>query len=1293
MPQTSSQNEKLKYEVLREGDDTILNVDYTARGRIPSIEDDEVTMSEAITLLIENPTATRIIFMQKHEYEYDFDQVSILSEIAQLYSKLVRNKEFFSYGSLANSMTSAQLANKYNELHNVLFEELKKDPLACYVKIKRLRRGELVKLDKEIDQNLIKGYKHYIKILEHLLKMIEQTKFFALAKPYVEGFEVGNRDVYRRIFSPMIKPDFMFTKLMATYPKNGVELDNYVVGDTEVVIFETPDSVQYIYHIMPPEFKLTEEVYDLLDTARKILSEHKPDKKEFTDPMRMREVFHDVGKDLLQELAGYRKMELDDTKIDELAGILVRYTVGFGLIEVLLLDEKTQDISVNSPLGELPIFIVHSDYDDCVTNIYPTVSDTKSWATKLRMISGRPLDEANPILDTEIELPNANVRTSTISQPLDPTGLAFSFRRHRNKPWTLPLFLKVKMISPLAAGLLSFLIDGARTMLVCGTRSSGKSSFLSSLLIEIMRRHRIITIEDSITGDSIIEVNDNGTFRRTTVEEYFDFASRQYGVKKTGSKQIIELPDVTTCSMVKEGTFSHERTTRLMKHKVKKQLYEIVTQTGRKLSVTKDHSIFTVGEDELAEEITPERLQEGDQIIVPAKLPSSQKNVFSLSIPKLLLEQDDRSLENVYVKCNPKKLRENKGILKKHLSKARVQHCLRTGVITYSLCKQTAIKTTIQKIKHGPNSQWIDATFSLDETTLKTLGLWIAGGSYDRNSIIFSVSSKEERSLVKTFAEQYGFETKSHSDNFSLMIHSKSLRFIFTTLLECTGNAHTKHIPSFVYTLSDKQKGFFLQGFFSGDGCCFDKEMSISSASLRLLDDLQSLLLHYGIILRINRLRERKTKENDRTKDGWISDLKSIEAFEKNIGFLQQKKNTRLQALARTKSTHQSNDGVVLPDTILEKIAESCPRTVFNTQDHMTRKNAIGRKKLESIATYLAEKNPVLSKQLMRIAKSKIYFDKVVSMRKLPQKEQDVYDFSVPGAENFVASNILAHNTLELPTGSMRNLGFNIQPLKVAGALAKGGGEVDAQDGIRSTLRLGDSSLIVGEVCSKEAKALYEAMRVGAAANVVAGTIHGDSPYGIFDRLVNDIGIPKTSFKATDIIIIANPIKSADGLHKLRRVLQITEVRKSWDSDPNSEGGFVDLMKYNADTDTLEPTKELLNGESDILKDIASKIKEYTGDWDAMWENIKLRAKTKERIMEISEENDMPELLEAEFVILANDKFHKTVEKVTKKNGKPDNDKIYFEWNSWLEREMKRRKLKKEGKAGEDDEAASDDSI
>jgi len=271
---------------------------------------------------------------------------------------------------------------------------------------------------------------------------------------------------------------------------------------------------------------------------------------------------------------------------------------------------------------------------------------------------------------------------------------------------------------------------------------------------------------------------------------------------------------------------------------------------------------------------------------------------------------------------------------------------------------------------------------------------------------------------------------------------------------------------------------------------------------------------------------------------------------------------------------------------------------------------------------------------------------------------------------------ITIEDTLELPTGSLRKLGYNIQPMKVAAALTKGSAEVPADEGIRTTLRMGDSALIIGEIRSKEALALYEAMRIGALANVVAGTIHGDSPYGVFDRVVNDLHVPKTSFKATDIVIVANPIRSPDGLHRWRRATQITEVRKHWENDPLLENGFTDLMKYDTRTDQLEPTDSLINGESEILKNIAGNVKEWAGSWDAVWDNILLRTKIKETLIEAAKKANMLDLLEADFVVLANDEFHKISDKIMEEVGSLDSKRIFFDWNEWLKTTIKKMNMK-----------------
>jgi type IV secretory pathway ATPase VirB11/archaellum biosynthesis ATPase len=268
---------------------------------------------------------------------------------------------------------------------------------------------------------------------------------------------------------------------------------------------------------------------------------------------------------------------------------------------------------------------------------------------------------------------------------------------------------------------------------------------------------------------------------------------------------------------------------------------------------------------------------------------------------------------------------------------------------------------------------------------------------------------------------------------------------------------------------------------------------------------------------------------------------------------------------------------------------------------------------------------------------------------------------------------ITIEDTLELPVDALRKLNYNIQSMKVASALTRGTTEVSADEGIRTTLRLGDSSLIVGEVRSVEARALYEAMRVGALANVVAGTIHGDSPYGVFDRVVNDLGVPRTSFKATDIVIVANPVRSPDGIHRVRRVTQITEVRKFWEEDPLAEGGFVDLFKYDPKLDALVPTNDLLRGDSDILKAIAGSVKDWAGNWDAVWENINLRAKIKQAIVEAANTAKKPEIMEAPFYVAANDEFHRISDQIREETGALDSERIFFQWNEWLKRAVKKQ--------------------
>ncbi len=113
-------------------------------------------------------------------------------------------------------------------------------------------------------------------------------------------------------------------------------------------------------------------------------------------------------------------------------------------------------------------------------------------------------------------------------------------------------------------------------------------------------------------------------------------------------------------------------------------------------------------------------------------------------------------------------------------------------------------------------------------------------------------------------------------------------------------------------------------------------------------------------------------------------------------------------------------------------------------------------------------------------------------------------------------------------------------------------------------------------------------------------------------------------------------------------------------------------MVYNPKTDQLEVSDELRNGNSFILKRMAGRIKEFAGDWDAVWNNIMLRADCKQAIVDLAVEKENNDLLEAKFIVKANDKFHLISDKVKNKTGYLDSKQILFEFKDWLNKEAKK---------------------
>src|SRR3989344_895006 len=703
----------------------------------PSIEDFDVCMAKAIDKLMELKKSARIILSERRDYEYDYKEVEMLLEIAMAIEKIMNDKIISIQNIIVKTCESCS-PQRYAFL-NYFMNELKYDPISAYKKLLREMRSIKVKTsDEKFPKN--KCNEHYLlRTLAPIEKILEECKIIQLSKDNLAKHT--NRALYRQIFHPTIRPNFMYTRYVITPPTDAELLERYRSGESVVEIYRLPGKTRKLYHIIPLEFILTEEEYFLLDTARRYIGRHEPREGEAIEPEKIRENLYRIGFDLLFDISRTNNIKISESRMKKLADILTRYTAGLGILELILADANVQDIAVNSPVGRNPIYIFHGEHLECETNIVPSLEDAESWATRFRLQSGRPLDEANPVLDTELIVPGGRARVAAITRSLSPDGLAFAFRRHRDKPWTFPLFINTKMIDPFSAGLMWFLIDGSRSLLIAGTRSSGKTSFLGGCMVQIVPKLRILTVEDTLElpveglrelgynierlksrsvithietelaaeealrtalrlGDSVLIVGEvrssipgweevlvieNGMTKRVSIEELENKNIKNYKIPTLGFDLKVGLKPLAG----------------FVKHPERDNLLEVITKTGRRVTVTPDHSLFHATNFKITP-IECKDLKKGDSVVIPASIPVGFNDIDNLDaaeiLPEFRLENFEPDTRRAIEKLGWKKATEVAGV-----SSGDVYNYFRTAPNQQVNLPIVSFKNLVQEAEIVPN--------------------------------------------------------------------------------------------------------------------------------------------------------------------------------------------------------------------------------------------------------------------------------------------------------------------------------------------------------------------------------------------------------------------------------------------------------------------------------------------------------------------------------------------------------------------------------------------------------------
>lgn len=746
-----------------------------------------------------------------------------------------------------------------------------------------------------------------------------------------------------------------------------------------------------------------------------------------------------------------------------------------------------------------------------------------------------------------------------------PLNIFDTVRKFTKEPWTPIRLMDFKTVSPEILAYIWMLVENKANMLIIGGTGSGKTSFLNAVGFFMPPAARVVSIEDSVTGDSKIIIKEKERTREITIKELVD---------NKIDAQVMTLDEKGKIIFIKPSNY--------IKHNVKKEIYEVLTRTGRKIKVTKDHSLFSLGENGLIE-VKPGELKEKKSFIaVPRILPISCNEISEINLMNhLAIFNEDflcgepiakmlKSLD--YIKLNVKKERFNWW---KNHNLIKIEEFIKLGINfpEEELCNL--------RIK-SKNTSSIPVIFKITPEFLEFCGLWLGDGSYgnhNANSVIISNVDEECRKNLRQIAAYLGSNYSLMDDGgVSQRIHSTVFYKFMKQVLKFDGYSNSKKIPDFIFGLSNNQVKNFIRGYFSADGCIKKNEVSCASQSEELLQTLQTLLLRFGIISRINSF-ERK----DKCINLSISSLENIEKF-KEIGFMQERKNDLLNKYEK-KSWHTFSDVIPLnTDQIIELSKISSAKLSYPYFHEMQN---IGREYVQQIAPTGSKFND--------LSHNDIFWDKVKSINKISENEIEVFDLSIPKYERFICNNIFVHNTRELnlyhenwlPAVSRQGVGTTTMT-------GERHGEVSLFDLLKESLRQRPDYIIVGEIRGKEAYVLFQAMASGHSSY---GTMHAESVQTVIRRLQTPpISLSAALIENLDAVAFITPAiingKESRRLKEINEIIRVPETGVAVVNTP-----FV----WNPATDTF-----LFKTNSKIFEKI---IKRTGVSWDDLLAEFKVRTK------------------------------------------------------------------------------------
>ena len=241
-------------------------------------------------------------------------------------------------------------------------------------------------------------------------------------------------------------------------------------------------------------------------------------------------------------------------------------------------------------------------------------------------------------------------------------------------------------------------------------------------------------------------------------------------------------------------------------------------------------------------------------------------------------------------------------------------------------------------------------------------------------------------------------------------IHRKILK-------EIGRDSYTRKIPEIVFKSSISFQKWFLKALFEGDGCVSIREdrrrnnrkngsVSYTTYSLELADAICLLLANFGI--RVSRTNDRIGCKLD------IGDLDNLKNFRDKIGFLSERKSSRLnEAIEAIESRYYSHRGSCKKENI-PYISEFIRENVISSRNFFNLNNVSCIRKLSEHKERIIKSLPEIYKEEFKefFDEIKNYsFEEIIEIADYEEPEL-VYSIKVDSDDHsFIANGFINHNT------------------------------------------------------------------------------------------------------------------------------------------------------------------------------------------------------------------------------------------------------------------------------------------